>query len=264
MLLGAGKGLPRKNKISLDDWLDKQNLSSMVGARRYLANDGSTNFMGISAVEYDPDDSGSYSILEEEAILWAKQAAILSLKSSVESVKTAERLKRDIRGADGKIESKILKDFSANIQESVKNLTIRGLETVRIEETVHQPTGKNIIVAVANVNSALAVKASGIMKDLYATLKEVNADQSFIQGEEAGMKAQAAKTLNNKAIYDAGVASGAQQVDAEYNNRASDRAAMARGQSQRSESPSTESSSSSAGDSQSGSWAGDMEVEDDF
>lgn len=264
MLLGAGKGLPRKNKISLEDWLDKQNLSSMVGARRYLANDGSTNFMGISAVEYDPDDSGSYSILEEEAILWAKQAAILSLKSSVESVKTAERLKRDIRGADGKIESKILKDFSANIQESVKNLTIRGLETVRIEETVHQPTGKNIIVAVANVNSALAVKASGIMKDLYATLKEVNADQSFIQGEEAGMKAQAAKTLNNKAIYDAGVASGAQQVDAEYNNRASDRAAMARGQSQRSESPSTESSSSSAGDSQSGSWAGDMEVDDDF
>jgi hypothetical protein len=264
MLLGKGKGKPRKNKISLDDWLDKQNLSSMVGARRYLANDGSTNFMGISAVEYDPDDSGSYSMLEEEAILWAKQAAILSLKSSVESVKTAERLKRDIRGADGKVESKILKDFSANIQESVKNLTIRGLETVRIEETVHQPTGKNIIVAVANVNSALAVKASGIMKDLYATLKEVNADQSFIQGEEAGMKAEANKTLNNKAIYDAGAASGAKQVDAEYDSRASDRAAMGRGQSQQTEAPAADDSSDSSGDSQSGSWAGDMEVDDDF
>jgi hypothetical protein len=264
MLLGKGKGKPRKNKISLDDWLDKQNLSSMVGARRYLANDGSTNFMGISAVEYDPDDSGSYSMLEEEAILWAKQAAILSLKSSVESVKTAERLKRDIRGADGKVESKILKDFSANIQESVKNLTIRGLETVRIEETVHQPTGKNIIVAVANVNSALAVKASGIMKDLYATLKEVNADQSFIQGEEAGMKAEANKTLNNKAIFDAGAASGAKQVDAEYDSRASDRAAMGRGQSQQTEAPEANDSSDSSGDSQSGSWAGDMEVDDDF
>lgn len=264
LLLGTGKGKPRKNKISLDDWLDKQNLSSMVGARRYLANDGSTNFMGISAVEYDPDDAGSYSMLEEEAILWAKQAAILSLKSSVESVKTAERLKRDISGADGKVESKILKDFSTNIQESVKNLTIRGLETLRIEETVHQPTGKNIIVAVANVNSALAVKASGIMKDLYATLKEVNADQSFIQGEEAGMKAEANKTLNNKAIFNTGAASGAKQVDSEYDNRASDRAAMARGQSQQSEESAIENSSDSSGDSQSGSWAGDMEVDDDF
>ena len=264
MLLGAGKGKPRKNKISIDEWLDKQNLSSMVGARRYLASDGSTNFMGISAVEYDPDDSGSYSILEEEAILWAKQAAILSLKASVESVKSAERLKRDIRGADGKVESKILKDFSANIQESVKNLTIRGLETLRIEETVHEPTGKNIIVAVANVNSALAVKASDIMKDMYATLKEVNADQSFIQGEEAGMKAEADKTLNNKAIFDAGVASGSNQVATEYDNRADDRASIGRAESQQSKESITEDNSGSLGESQSGSWAGDIEVDDDF
>ena len=264
MLLGAGKGKPRKNKISIDEWLDKQNLSSMVGARRYLASDGSTNFMGISAVEYDPDDSGSYSMLEEEAILWAKQAAILSLKASVESVKSAERLKRDIRGADGKVESKILKDFSANIQESVKNLTIRGLETLRIEETVHEPTGKNIIVAVANVNSALAVKASDIMKDMYATLKEVNADQSFIQGEEAGMKAEADKTLNNKAIFDAGVASGSNQVATEYDNRADDRASIGRAESQQSKESITEDNSGSSGESQSGSWAGDIEVDDDF
>jgi len=264
MLLGAGKGKPRKNKISIDEWLDKQNLSSMVGARRYLDSDGSTNFMGISAVEYDPDDSGSYSMLEEEAILWAKQAAILSLKASVESVKSAERLKRDIRGADGKVESKILKDFSANIQESVKNLTIRGLETLRIEETVHEPTGKNIIVAVANVNSALAVKASDIMKDMYATLKEVNADQSFIQGEEAGMKAEADKTLNNKAIFDAGVASGSNQVATEYDNRADDRASIGRAESQQSKESITEDNSGSSGESQSGSWAGDIEVDDDF
>ncbi len=264
ILMRGGKGKPRNNKISLDDWLDKQNLSSMVGARRYLANDGSTNFMGISAVEYDPNDMGSYSILEEEAILWAKQAAILSLKSSVESVKSAERLKRDIRGADGKIESKLLKDFSANIQESVKNLTIRGLETVRIEETVHNPTGKNIIVAVANVNSALAVKASGIMKDMYATLKEVNADQSFIKGEEAGMKAEANKTLNNRAIYNAGVASGANQVASEYDSRAEDRASMKRDQGQQEEESVTEYGSNSSGNSQSGSWVGDFEVDDDF
>lgn len=264
ILMRGGKGKPRSNKISLDDWLDKQNLSSMVGARRYLANDGSTNFMGISAVEYDPDDMGSYSMLEEEAILWAKQAAILSLKSSVESVKSAERLKRDVRGADGKIESKLLKDFSANIQESVKNLTIRGLETLRVEETVHAPTGKNIIVAVANVNSALAVKASGIMKDMYATLKEVNADQSFIKGEEAGMKAEANKTLNNRAIYNAGAASGANQVASEYDSRADDRASMKRDQGQQEEESVTEDGSYSSGNGQSGSWVGDVEVDDDF
>jgi len=199
-----------------------------------------------------------------EAIMWAKQAAILSLKSSVESVKTAERLKRDIRGSDGKTESVILKDFSADIRESVKDLTIRGLETLRIEETVHEPTGKNIIVAVANVNSALAVKASGIMKDLYATLKEVNADQSFIKGEEAGMKAEAAKTLNNKKIFNAGVASGSEKVAAEYDDRASDRATMRNNQSEEAQTPAANVDSDSSGESQSGSWAGDTDVDDDF
>ena len=84
ILLGSGKGKPRKNKISRDAWLDKQNLASMSGARRYLESDGSINYMGVSAVSYDPDDPGSYSMLQVEAELWAKQAAILSLKAAVE------------------------------------------------------------------------------------------------------------------------------------------------------------------------------------
>jgi hypothetical protein len=265
ILIRDGKGTPRKNKLSIDEWLDKQNLSSMVGARRYLADDGSTNFMGISSVEYDPDDSGSYSMLEEEAILWAKQAAILSLKASVESVKSAERLKRDVRGADGKVESKVFRDLSANIKESVKDLTIRGLEVLRIEETVHQPTGKNIIVAVANVNSALAIKSKEIMKDLYATLKEVNADQSFVKGEVAGMKDEAAKTLNSAAQYRAGMAAGSASVASEYDARASQRAAKENNQptSNQNSAP-AQSTPANSGDSQSGSWAGDYEVDDDF
>ena len=264
ILIGEGKGTPRKNKISIDEWLDKQNLASMVGARRYLASDGSTNFMGISAVEYDPDDAGAYSMLEEQAILWAKQAAILSLTASVESVKSAERLKRDVIGADGKTESKINKSFSADIQESVKDVTIRGLETLRIEETIHEPTGKNVIVAVANVNSALAVKASSLMADTYATLKEVNADQSFIKGEEAGMRAEAAKTANNQEIFNAGAAAGANQVAAEYDSRERPRSASNARSGVQGDEGSKEAKVSGTGQGQSGSWSGDVEVDDDF
>lgn len=264
ILIGEGKGAPRKNKISIDEWLDKQNLASMVGARRYLANDGSTNFMGISAVEFDPDDGGAYSMSEEQAIIWAKQAAILSLTASVESVKAAERLKRDVIGANGKTESKINKSFSANIKESVKDVNIRGLETLRIEETIHEPTGKNVIVAVANVNSALAVKASSLMADTYATLKEVNADQSFIKGEEAGMRAEAAKTANNQEIFNAGAAAGGNQVAAEYDRREKPRSASNATAGRQGNEGSKETKASATGQGQSGSWSGDVEVDDDF
>jgi hypothetical protein len=264
ILIGEGKGAPRDNKLSIDEWLDKQNLASMVGARRYLASDGSTNFMGISAVEYDPDDGGAYSMLEEEAILWAKQAAILSLTASVESVKSAERLKRDVLGADGKTESKINKTFSASIQESVKDINIRGLETLRIEETVHEPTGKNVIVAVANVNSALAVKASSLMADTFAALKEVNEDQSFIKGEEAGMRAEAAKTANNQQIFNAGAAAGANQVAAEYDSRERPRLAPKDKEGEQVNTGSRQTKARASGQGQSGSWSGDLDVDDDF
>ena len=261
ILLRKGKGKPRENKLTLDGWLDKQNLGSMVGSRRYLAKDGSTNFLGISAVEFDPDDSGSYSMLQEEVILWAKQAAILSLKASVESVKSAERLKRDFRGKDGETESKILKDFSLNIKESVEGLTIRGLETVRVEEMIHEPTGKNIIVAVANVNSILAVQASELMKDAYALLKEVGADQSFLKGEEAGMKAAAKKTENNMQIYEQGFKSGETKVNNEYKSRQE--------VTQKSYDPNRDVENKvgpgdRVKDAQSGVWTSDYDVDDDF
>jgi hypothetical protein len=265
ILLGSGKGKPRKNKISRDAWLDKQNLASMSGARRYLESDGSINYMGVSAVSYDPDDPGSYSMLQVEAELWAKQAAILSLKAAVESQKSAERLTRTIQ-VDGKTETEVLKDMSVEISESVKGLNISGLQILRVEETVYPPTGQTIIVAVAGVNSALAVKARGIMADTYATLKEVNADQSFVKGEVAGMKAEAAKTENNAEIYNDGVVSGSQSVDQEYDKRESDRAAIRQAKSGNDQEPAVGGSSAEQvkSDGDSGTWAGDFEVDDDF
>ena len=265
ILLGSGKGKPRKNKISRDAWLDKQNLASMSGARRYLESDGSINYMGVSAVSYDPDDPGSYSMLQVEAELWAKQAAILSLKAAVESQKSAERLTRTIQ-VDGKTETEVLKDMSVEIRESVKGLNISGLQILRVEETVYPPTGQTIIVAVAGVNSALAVKARGIMADTYATLKEVNADQSFVKGEVAGMKAEAAKTENNAEIYNDGVVSGSQSVDQEYDKRESDRAAIRQAKSGNDQEPAVGGSSAEQvkSDGDSGTWAGDFEVDDDF
>ena len=265
ILLGSGKGKPRKNKISRDAWLDKQNLASMSGARRYLESDGSINYMGVSAVSYDPDDPGSYSMLQVEAELWAKQAAILSLKGAVESQKSAERLTRTIQ-VDGKTETEVLKDMSVEISESVKGLNISGLQILRVEETVYPPTGQTIIVAVAGVSSALAVKARGIMADTYATLKEVNADQSFVKGEVAGMKAEAAKTENNAEIYNDGVVSGSQSVDQEYDKRESDRAAIRQAKSGNDQEPAVGGSSAEQvkSDGDSGTWAGDFEVDDDF
>jgi len=267
ILLSDGTSEPYESNTTLDQWLKKQDLSSMVGTRRYKDEDGITNFMGISAMEYNPADRGAYAMTRREVELWAKQAAILSIKSQVESYKAAERTKRAYKGADGILESTMLQSMAEEMSESVKDLTIRGLEIIRTKKVVHGPSGRDIVVAVANVNSAMAVKSPGFMEDIYATLKEVNADQSFIKGQEDGMKTEAAKTLNNPSIYNDGSSAGAQSVASEYDDRTSVSGEENKEkQQQASEEPTVEQNTVTkpAGQSRSGVWSGDMDVDDDF
>jgi hypothetical protein len=264
ILLGNTELKPRPNKKSFDQWLRDLDLSVMVGSRRYLSKDGSTNFVGISAVEYDPDDFSSISEVTMEAELWAKSHAILSLTGDVSSYKKAERLRQIVRGgADGKAKEKVLKDMSVELRNSVDNMQVRGLQIVHTEEVVHPASGRNMIVAVASVNSALATQSSDIMKDTYATLAEINENQSYLTGEVEGMQAVAASKKNDPTARRAGQLDGASAVSSEYVARNAQPAAAAKNTG----SPSNQVriSPSQSGTVQSGTFLGGVDdIDDDF
>jgi len=255
---------PRPNRKTLDEWLDSRDLSVMVGTRRYLPADGTINFMGISAVAYDPD-GGMFFEAETEAELWAKQLAILSLTGDMESSKRAERLKRQVMGADGKPKDKVLKDFSVEMRNSVEGVQIRGLEVTRVVETVHPASGKPIVVAVATVNSDIAAKAGDLLADTYATLKEFNEDQSFKAGQIEGMVSTAERSKNDPSARAAGFADGSSAVNQEFISRdaAATRNRANTGQSQavsnRAPAPAARPT-----ETQSGTWGGDDDIDDDF
>ena len=262
ILLGEGTRKERPTKMTLEGWLDKQNLEVMVGSRRYLSSDGSINFVGISAKEYDPDDMGTYSDAEMEAELWAKQYAILSLMADVKSHKSAERLRRDIVGKDGKTVSKVFSSMSAEIRESVQGLQLRGLEIVRTEELVNPASGKSIIVAVASINSALAIRSSDMMKDTYATLREINRKQSYMQGEVEGMQAAAEETRNDPSAHRQGHADGSAGVQQEDMHRQQPKAVSQPGTTNNGYNFTSQSANVQG--SKSGSWGSDADVDDDF
>ena len=208
-----GNGEPRPNKLSLDQWLDSQDLAVMVGPRRYLSSDGSINFLGISAVEM-PSDSAEYSDAVIEAELFAKQAAVISMLSEVTSDKAAQKTRVD-RKVDGKVAPEVYKDLAVEMKASV-DANVNGLEVVRTIDTVHPATGKQIIVAVANINSALAHRSENIMAETYALLKEFNADQSVKTGVKQGMEAAAETTRNNQQLIQQGRSAGTSAVNQKY------------------------------------------------
>ena len=134
--------------------------------------------------------------------------------SEVTADKAAQKTRVD-RKIDGKVAPEVYKDLAVEMKASV-DANINGLEVVRTIDTVHPATGKQIVVAVANINSALAHKSEDIMSETYALLKEFNADQSVKIGVKQGMQAAAETTRNNQQLIQQGRNEGTSAVNQKY------------------------------------------------
>ncbi len=259
ILLRDGKVAPRPTKLSLDDWLGNQNLANMVGPRRYLAKDGSDNYMGIAAVEYNKRNLSTMTRAESSATLSAQRMALLSLKSEVAVKKGKEQAGKDIQNLqDGNLrtEQQYFESLSESMRQEVKDVDVAGLEKRKVIRTVHPATGKDMVVVVANINSAIAVQSTELMKDTYALLKEINIDQSYLKGQLAGVKEEAAKSEGDPDAYRQGVSAGSNAVAAK----------TATNQQERSQSRTEERDKANGQEktSKPGAWMGDTDVDDPF
>jgi hypothetical protein len=212
ILLGTGKNKPRPNKGTFQQWIASLDLSDMIGTRRYLAADGSVNFVGFAAAEYDPNNVGRESEIRAFASQQAKGMAVLSMKSDVEVARIAETKNFAVDGADGR------EDFSfANMSENMVQTTdgavsISGLISPSPKRTVHKPSGKPIFVAYAYVNSDVAAKSQAFREETYALKRWINEDQAERLGNEAGMRAAAEEKKVDRATYNEGYVEGQEGV----------------------------------------------------
>jgi hypothetical protein len=208
ILLGTGKNKPRPNKGTFQEWINSLDLSDMIGTRRYLASDGSVNFVGFAAAEYDPNNVGRESEIRAFASQQAKGMAVLSMKSDVEVTRIAETKTFGVDGADGR-EDFSFSNMSENMVQSTDGaVSISGLVSPSPKRLIHKPSGKAIFVAYAYVNSDVAAKSQAFREETYALKRWINADQSEKRGREAGMRAAAEETKNDRAAYAEGYGDG--------------------------------------------------------
>ena len=122
--------------------------------------------------------------------------------------------------------------------------------------TLHPATGKNMVVVVANINSAIAAQSPALMRDTYALLKELNTDQSYRKGQKAGMQEEAAKSKDDTVAYRQGRAAGASGVAAKDNSNQQETKQLPRAQGGE--------STGQGGTTKPGAWMGDSDVDDPF
>jgi hypothetical protein len=208
-----GIGEPLPNKVSFDEYIRSQDLSVFMGPRRYLAADGTINFLGVSAAEI-PSDPGLYDNAVDLAEMFAQQHAVLSVISEVSVKKAAEMVRVD-RLVDGKIKPEVYQSMVKDLRESAK-ANISGLNVYDRMDTVHPVTGKPIVVAVAVINSRMIHQSDSVLADTYALLKEFNANQSVREGMREGMARSAEETRDNEKLKAQGRTSGAVAVNERY------------------------------------------------
>lgn len=231
LLLGRGKGKPRPGKKSFDEWIQSKNLSNMIGTRRYLEADGTINFVGFSAVEYDPDNIRRHARQMSKAQTRARAMAALSMRADTSYRSVEQTQTKDVSTSEG-TETITFEDFAESIMQSTNGpLQIDGLISPSPVQTVHEPSGKPIFVAYAHINSDLASNSSEFKRRANQLAILINRDQAERRGRDEGMRAAVEASKDDKRAYQAGYDEGKESVLAdnkgEGNTTGSGRPALA-------------------------------------
>ena len=261
LMLGNAKLKPRPNKQTFTEWVNALDMSTMIGTRRYLAADGSVNFVGFAAAEYDPDDVGREAEIRSFVSQQAKGMAVLSMKSDVEVTRLAETKSFGVDTAEGR-EDFTFQNMSEEMMQSTDGaVAVSGMVSPSPRRAMHTPSGKPIFVGYAYINSDIAAKSEAFREETYALKRWINEDQSARRGREAGRKAAADATKNDPTTYAKGYQEGKAGVEA---TDAANRAAAAPAPEAQRPSPAPAPVPPATGQTQSGTFIDDTDVEDDF
>jgi hypothetical protein len=255
-LLRDGRIEPRPTKLSLDEWLGKQNLATMIGPRKYLAKDGSDNFLGIAAAEYNKRNLSTRRRAELSATLSAQRMALLSLTSEVAVRRAKEQSGRDNNIGEDRTEVRYYEGLAERVTQEITDLNVAGLEKRKVIRAVHPSSGKDMIVVVANINSAIAAQSEELMKDTTALLAELNVDQSYWRGLRAGLQEATGVGETSVTAYEQGRLAAGSAVTAKTSANL-----VQPGQPQKG---ATGDEGALAEKGEKGAWAGDSDVDDPF
>ena len=170
------------NKLSIHEWLDKQNLAVMSGPRQYLDADGNRWFIGISGRALSSSSSKRRKA-KNLSKMYARQMAVFSLYGDVKAQEKAEQImetRNSGKGADSEEsdETKVKESFANDLSQSISKISIRGMQKLGSKTAIHPLSGHEVYVTVYGINPSAAASALGIEARNLATKNEMNGHQA--------------------------------------------------------------------------------------
>ena len=215
----GGEGKAKPSELSVQDWLDSKDLSSMIGPLQYIDDEGNRWFLGITARLYDEEMTSTARMRNKGlAESFAQQMAVFSVFADVESTKTAQA-SLEVRGDENIDVNDAAEDWANKVTQTLEKRTVRGLQRLAEEEVTHPITGQDIIVCVYGINAANAQAALEIERRNIATLIEANRYQTVEKGRKAANEAAIKESIDRKEDFEAGFGEQTKEIKDELDAR---------------------------------------------
>lgn len=254
--LVTGEAVPSssKGKFSPQEWLAQQDLTTMIGPRRFTCNEGNNIFVGIAAVDLTgkvKDRKAKRMLAETDA----RKAVAFSLAGDLEAYRETSA---NYREYDDDLKTSIEKLRDVVGQKC--DINLQGCLPLGSKVVKHPITGRSTYVTAYYVDPVLAKDAADLLKKAFAgAIRQTKATQ-YRRGQHAGMESALKTQRKSTAEFNRGVADGVQGVANEVQkqqNAARQKKAVSVGASgSKRQAP--------AGKSQGGAFSGDATIDTDF
>ncbi|WP_372882262.1 hypothetical protein [Psychromonas sp.] len=192
VVTGENYPLKPKNGLSVQDWLNTQELATLVGPRQYVDKDGQRWFLGAYAMPVE----GSSSLKRKNkgiADLFAKKETAMALYADIETHKQAA-IALQTRSAEqlqGKDNTEVATSFAEQTRQSIENRPVSGLSKLLSKTMVHPISQQKIHLVVYGISGSSASEALKMESSAY---------QSAAAGNRAIQKSVADKKLLDKEL----------------------------------------------------------------
>ena len=222
---------PKPDAPSLDEWLEKQDFSCMIGPRTFLDKDGNRIFLGIAADECnDKMDSVAQQQAQDFAALRAGAATMFSVKGDVEAYKCAKLMVNTYRNAlTGEAQEKAMKSVETNISQNLAIKSNSGLQPVLEDNFVHAITNREIYVAVYEIDPTSVQEALEGERINYATKIQDERRQSLEAGRKQANEAAVNAARNRQDDIRSGAARQGQALSEELQRREAEKSGSGTG-----------------------------------
>ena len=167
--------LKPKNGLSVQSWLKKQELATLVGPRQYIDKDGERWFLGAYAMPVE----GSSSLKRKNkglAKILAKKEAVMALYADIET-HTQAKIVMQTRSADqlkGKDDTKIATSLAETTTQSIENRQVSGLSKLLSKTVIHPISQQKIYVIVYGISGSSASEALKMERSAFQSAASSN------------------------------------------------------------------------------------------